>query len=49
MYLSVFKPEYFTLTYAGYRGVLLVTFLMSVMSGRVTPMFTANGTKTTKA
>jgi len=27
---------------------MLVTFLMSVMAGRVTPMFTANGTQTIK-
>ncbi|MGL1958566.1 MAG: NnrS family protein [Colwellia sp.] len=49
MHLAIYYPQTFTITYAGYAGVMLVTFLMSVMAGRVTPMFTANGTKTTKA
>ena len=49
MHLALFYPETFTITYAGYSGVMLVTFLMSVMAGRVAPMFTANGTKTPKA
>lgn len=49
MHLSVYYPQTFTVTYAGYAGVMLVTFLMSVMAGRVVPMFTANGTKTAKA
>lgn len=31
-----------------YASVLLVTFIISVMAGRVTPMFTANGTQTEK-
>lgn len=31
-----------------YACVLLVTFIISVMAGRVTPMFTANGTQTDK-
>jgi len=49
MHLAIYYPEIFTVTFASYAGVMLVTFLMSVMAGRVTPMFTANGTKTTKA
>jgi uncharacterized protein involved in response to NO len=48
MHLAVYFPQAFTVTFAGYAGVILVTFLMSVMAGRVAPMFTANGTKTTK-
>ena len=48
MHLAIYYPDTFTITYAGYAGVILVTFLMSVMAGRVTPMFTANGTKTPK-
>ncbi len=48
MHLSVLYPATFYLTLSGYAGVLLVTFLMSVMAGRVVPMFTANGTQTTK-
>lgn len=49
MHLALSYPATFSLIYAGYAGVMLVTFLMSVMAGRVTPMFTANGTKTEKA
>jgi len=49
MHLAVYLPETFNVTFSGYAGVMLVTFLMSVMAGRVTPMFTANGTKTPKA
>ena len=49
MYLSVAFPEVFSLKISGYAGVMLVTFLMSVMAGRVVPMFTANGTQTQKA
>jgi uncharacterized protein involved in response to NO len=49
MHLAIYYPQTFTITFAGYAGVMLVTFLMSVMAGRVAPMFTANGTKTTKA
>ncbi len=49
MHLAIYYPEIFTVTFAGYAGVMLVIFLMSVMAGRVTPMFTANGTKTPKA
>lgn len=48
MHLALTYPASFNLIYAGYAGVMLVTFLMSVMAGRVTPMFTANGTKTEK-
>ncbi len=49
MHLAIYYPQSFTTAYAGYTGVILVTFLMSVMAGRVAPMFTANGTKTQKA
>ena len=48
MHFAVHYPASFNVTYAGYAGVMLMTFLMSVMAGRVAPMFTANGTKTTK-
>ena len=48
MHLSLTNPDIFVLTYSGYSGVLLITFLMSVMAGRVVPMFTANGTQTPK-
>lgn len=48
MYLSVTTPAEFSTQLAGYSGVMLVTFLMSVMVGRVGPMFTANGTQTPK-
>ena len=49
MHLAIYFPEMFSITFSSYAGVMLVTFLMSVMSGRVTPMFTANGTQTPKA
>jgi len=49
MHAAIYFPQIFTITFAGYTGVLLIAFLMSVMIGRVVPMFTANGTKTDKA
>ena len=49
MHLAIYYPQTFTTRFSAYSGVMLVTFLMSVMAGRVTPMFTANGTKTAKA
>ena len=49
MHLALYYPQVFTVTYADYAGVMLVTFLMSVMAGRVAPMFTANGTQTQNA
>jgi uncharacterized protein involved in response to NO len=48
MHLAIYYPDTFTINYSAYAGVMLVTFLMSVMAGRVTPMFTANGTNTPK-
>jgi uncharacterized protein involved in response to NO len=48
MHLAIYNPTTFNVTFSGYAGVILVTFLMSVMAGRVIPMFTANGTKTSK-
>jgi len=48
MHLAIYYPETFSSIYSGYAGVMLVTFLMSVMTGRVAPMFTANGTNTPK-
>jgi len=49
MHLAIIQPYIFSINLAGYAAVLLITFLISVMAGRVTPMFTANGTKTPKA
>ena len=48
MHLATVYPTTFNSVYSAYAGVMLVTFLMSVMAGRVAPMFTANGTKTPK-
>jgi len=48
MHLAIYYPNSFIITFSAYAGVMLVTFLMSVMAGRVTPMFTANGTNTAK-
>ena len=49
MYLATAYPQTFSINYTGYSAVMVVTLLMSVMAGRVTPMFTANGTGTKKA
>ena len=49
MHAAIYFPQIFSLTFPGYTGVFLVIFLMSVMIGRVVPMFTANGTQTAKA
>ncbi len=49
LHLASFYPQSVAVSYSGYAGILLVLFLMSVMAGRVVPMFTANGTQTTKA
>jgi len=48
MHLAISSPESFSAQLSAYAGVMLVTFLMSVMVGRVGPMFTANGTQTPK-
>jgi len=48
MHLALVFPNIFNINFAGYAGILLTICLMSIMAGRVTPMFTANGTKTTK-
>lgn len=48
MYGALFYPDIFYITHSGYIGVMLVTLLMSIMAGRVFPMFTANGTQTQK-
>ncbi|MDO6446559.1 NnrS family protein [Colwellia sp. 1_MG-2023] len=47
-YLALMSPEHFSIQLSGYAGVMLITLLMSVMVGRVGPMFTANGTQTKK-
>jgi uncharacterized protein involved in response to NO len=49
MHLAIIKPQMFSINLSGYASILLITFLISVMAGRVTPMFTANGTQTSKA
>jgi uncharacterized protein involved in response to NO len=49
MHASLYYPRLFSTQYAGYAGVMLMTLLISVMAGRVVPMFTANGTQTPKA
>lgn len=49
MHLSVNFPEIFAYQPSSYTGVVLILLLMSVISGRVVPMFTANGTNTPKA
>ncbi|WP_077341281.1 NnrS family protein [Pseudocolwellia agarivorans] len=49
MHLSLSYPEIFSYQLSSYTGIMLIVLLMSVISGRVVPMFTANGTKTSKA
>ncbi|TWX72547.1 NnrS family protein [Colwellia sp. C1TZA3] len=49
MHASIYYPSSVSTQYAGYAGVMLMTLLISVMTGRVVPMFTANGTQTPKA
>lgn len=49
MHWAIYAPDTVSSVYSGYAGVMLVTLLMSVMAGRVAPMFTANGTNTPKA
>lgn len=46
MHCSVHTQDALLQFQAGNAMVLLVTLLMSIMAGRVLPMFTANGTKT---
>ncbi len=48
MHLSVYYPDIFNSKFSAYTSVMLIIFLMSVMAGRVLPMFTANGTGTQK-
>ncbi len=48
MHASIYYPNAISTQYSGYGAVMLITLLISVMAGRVTPMFTANGTQTTK-
>ena len=48
MHLAKFGLANMTVNQAAYASVMLMAFLMSVMAGRVVPMFTANGTKTAK-
>jgi len=48
MHLAIYYPNSVSVTISGYSSVMLIIFLMSVMAGRVLPMFTANGTGTQK-
>lgn len=49
MHASIYFGDTISPQLSGYAGVMLVTLLISVMVGRVVPMFTANGTQTPKA
>ncbi|MDX2322023.1 MAG: NnrS family protein [Moritella sp.] len=48
MHLAKLGLANMTVNQAAYASVMLMALLMSVMAGRVVPMFTANGTKTAK-
>lgn len=48
MHASIHFPDTISLQLSAYACVLLVCLLISIMVGRVTPMFTANGTSTEK-
>ena len=47
-HLSVMTGEIHFYTQGIYSTVMIITLIMTVVAGRVFPMFTANGTKTTK-
>lgn len=49
MHYSVYSENLSTIFPASKSAVLLVAMIMSIMGGRVIPMFTANGTGTKKA
>ena len=49
MHLSLYYPNIFAYQLSSHIGVVLILLLMSIISGRVVPMFTANGTNTPKA
>lgn len=46
MHFSLFAEKPLNISLISYTCLLLITFIISVMAGRVVPMFTANGTKT---
>jgi len=48
MHLAKLGLANMTINQAAYASVVLMAVLMSVMAGRVVPMFTANGTQTAK-
>ncbi|MCW8999412.1 MAG: NnrS family protein, partial [Kangiellaceae bacterium] len=48
MHWALINADYQWISKGSHAMVMLVTFLMCVMGGRVIPMFTANGTRTTK-
>jgi uncharacterized protein involved in response to NO len=47
-HLSVMLTEPYLLQWGNYGAVMLITLLMTIVAGRVMPMFTANGTGTKK-
>lgn len=48
MHMAIAPPSNIMINLSGYTGVMLTILLMSIMAGRVVPMFTANGTQTPK-
>lgn len=46
MHLGVLMSQFHFISYGSTNAVLLITLIMAVVSGRVLPMFTANGTST---
>lgn len=48
MHWALISGDYQWINKGSYAMVMLVTFLICVMGGRVIPMFTANGTRTVK-
>lgn len=48
MHLAIDPSNDININFVAYSGIILIVLLMSVIAGRVTPMFTANGTKTDK-
>ncbi|WP_083602013.1 NnrS family protein [Thalassotalea sp. PP2-459] len=48
MHLAFYQGDNTSVQLSGYAGIMLITMLISIIGGRVTPMFTANGSKTEK-
>ncbi len=48
MHYGAFNEDYSLITHSSYSMIMIVVMVITIISGRVIPMFTANGTKTHK-